>query len=108
MVDLHLLASTDKIMHTERDVSKLELSVNDSVDSSFRQSQYGGRDEIPIISTEFTGDKTQIRKHKTHKNQKGDKGSQSSILTPMFKDNKEEEKIGGNTPTGGKSEFSFG
>ena len=55
LIDFQLLAVTDKIMHTERDVSKVELSVNDSDNSSFRQSQYGGRDEIPVISTEFTG-----------------------------------------------------
>jgi len=94
-------------MHTERDVSKVELSVNESDNSSFRQSQYGGRDEIPIISTEFTGgDKNPIRKHKTYhkKNDGGDKGSASSILTPMFK--KKEEDGGGHTPTG-NSEFSF-
>ena len=94
-------------MHTERDVSKVELSVNDSDNSSFRQSQFGGRDDIPIISTEFTGDKNQIRKHKTHtkhKQTKGEKGSQSSILTPMFKD--KEADVGDHTPKG-NSEFSF-
>ena len=81
-IDIQLLATTDKVVHSERDISKVELSIDQSVNSSFRQSQYGGRDEIPQITTELEiagGDKRQNRKKQTAKN------SQSSILTPMFK-----------------------
>ena len=112
-IDIQLLASTDKIMNTERDVSKERLSPPASeAGSSFRQSQYGDGAQPPlIITTEFTGGdaKERIRKsQKASKKDGGDKGSISSILTPMFRDKEEKEHNPGNTPTAHQhSEFSF-
>ena len=95
-IDIQLLASTDKIMNTERDVSKERLSPPGSdAGSSFRQSQHGDKGQLPMIVTEFTGGdaKDPIRKvQKTSKKDGGDKGSVSSILTPMFRDKEEKEQ----------------
>ena len=47
-IDIQLLASTDKIMNTERDISKEKLSPPGSeAGSSFRQSQYGDKAQMP-------------------------------------------------------------